>query len=196
MCVEQDSSTGTLHSYKNIEAELSYGDMFIADKPSEPETEKTADDRDEAISMVDVPIVEASTTVTTSTAAAPTPSPPVSAHSPSITTKATTTTTLPISAPEQEAILKFQSGIFNQLDVLSKTTKGLIENSKEMEETLAKHNNSLHSLDSLNLPQTISSIKSRLYKLERQLMNKLRKLSNKLLKPLSVLDSMIYRPKI
>ena len=101
--------------------------MFLVDNPSKPESDKSADDRDEAIYMVDVPIIEAPSTATTSTVAAPSTLPIMPAPNPSTSTQTPTITTQPTPSSVQEATLKDQSDILKQLDVISTTTTGLVK---------------------------------------------------------------------
>lgn len=68
LVVEPDSSTGTLASFKNI---ATYGDQFLVDKPNESEVEKSSDEREEVVSMVDVTIIQDTSPIPT--LAAPTP---------------------------------------------------------------------------------------------------------------------------
>lgn len=64
LTIEPDSSGGTLASFKNLET---FGDQFMVDKPTETELDKSGDEHGEAISMVDVSVRQAISTIPTST---------------------------------------------------------------------------------------------------------------------------------
>ncbi|GKE32412.1 hypothetical protein Tco_1451734, partial [Tanacetum coccineum] len=100
------SSTGTLSSIKNLDDEFTIGDQFINDKATEYEPEKL-NVESEVVSMVTVPIYQASSSVPPLYTLVIDLSPPKlvssSTQAPILTaTTATTTTTLPLPPPPQQ----------------------------------------------------------------------------------------------
>ncbi|GKA14454.1 hypothetical protein Tco_0694100 [Tanacetum coccineum] len=100
------SSSGTLSSMKNLDDEFTIGDQFINDKATEYEPEKL-NVESEVVSMVTVPIYQASSSVPPLYTLVIDLSPPKlvssSTQAPILTaTTTTTTTTLPLPPPPQQ----------------------------------------------------------------------------------------------
>lgn len=60
LAMEPDSPTGTLASLKNLDT---FGDQFLVDNSEDTEGGKSGDEREEVVSMVDVPILQDTSTI-------------------------------------------------------------------------------------------------------------------------------------
>nr|GEW53635.1 hypothetical protein [Tanacetum cinerariifolium] len=155
---ESASSTGTLSSLQHLMKDLSFGDLFFNNKPSEADNEKTTAET-KAESMVSV-------TIQKDTSSIPPMTTPVidltlrpespNVHQPlKATTTETTTTTIhpPPSQPQQSTI---DSMLMKRIDELEHIVAYLIQDNKHLEERLDSHGACLYTLENLDIPQQVS----------------------------------------
>ncbi|GJV18939.1 retrovirus-related pol polyprotein from transposon TNT 1-94 [Tanacetum coccineum] len=151
---EPASSTGTLSSLQHLAKDLSFGDQFFNDKPSEADNEKTTADT-EAESMVSI-------TIHQDTSAIPLMSSPVidlttkpdspEVHRPPPPTITTTTFPLP-PQPQQSTI---ESIMIKRIGELEQIMANLIQDNKHLEERLDSHGSCLYLLENLDIPYQVS----------------------------------------
>nr|GFB25354.1 hypothetical protein [Tanacetum cinerariifolium] len=125
---EPASSSGTLYSLQHLSKDISFGDLFFSDRPSD--ANKNAET--EVESMVNVPIQQAIATTT------------------DITTTTTTTTLPPPQAPQQS---NTEAMMIQRIGELEHIMANLIQVNKDMEERLDKHGPRLYTLEQLDIPQ-------------------------------------------
>nr|GFB34308.1 hypothetical protein [Tanacetum cinerariifolium] len=132
---EPASSTRTLSSLQHLAKDLSFGDLFFNDKPSEANNEKTTAET-KAESMV--------------------PNSP-NVHRPlqATVTETTTTTTIhpPPPQPQQSTT---DSMLIKHIDELKHIMANLIQDNKHLEERLDSHGARLYILENLDIPQQVS----------------------------------------
>nr|GEY18614.1 hypothetical protein [Tanacetum cinerariifolium] len=126
---EPASSSGTVSSLQHLSRDISFGDQFFGDKPSD--ADKNAET--EVESMVNVhQQFKATTTNTTTT---------------------TTTTTLPPPQAQQQSIA--EAMMVKRIGELEHIMANLIQVNKDMEERLDKHGARLYMLEQLDIPQQL-----------------------------------------
>nr|GEZ23691.1 hypothetical protein [Tanacetum cinerariifolium] len=160
---EPASSLGTLSSLQHLTKDLSFGDLFFSDKPSEANNDNATAET-EAESMVSVTIQQDTSSIPPMTTSIidltsrPEPeSPKVHQQFKATTTETTTTTTttkLPPSAAQQQSTA--EAMMMTRISKLEHIMANLIQLNKEMEEKLDKHRPRLYTLEQLDIPQQVS----------------------------------------
>nr|GEX99927.1 hypothetical protein [Tanacetum cinerariifolium] len=156
---EPTSSTGTLSSLQHLAKDLSFGDLFFNDKPSEADNKKTTAEI-EVESMVSV-------TIQQDTSAIPPMTTPVinltsrpespNVHQPLQATETetikTTTTTIIHPPPPQPQQSTTDSMLMKRIGELKHIMANLIQDNKYLEERLDSHGARLYTLENLDIPQ-------------------------------------------
>nr|GEW47643.1 copia protein [Tanacetum cinerariifolium] len=156
------SSSGTLSSLQHLSKDISFGDLFFSDKPSEADNDK-ATTKTEVESMVYVTIQQDMSSIPpmtspivdlTSRAVSPKVHQQFKATTTETTTTKTTTTTLPPPpAPQQSTT---EAMMMKRIGELKHIMANLIQVNKEMKERLDKHRARLYTLEQLDIPQQVS----------------------------------------
>nr|GFA88342.1 hypothetical protein [Tanacetum cinerariifolium] len=156
---ELASSTGTLSSLQHLAKDLSFGDLFFNDKPSEVDNEKATAET-EAESMVFVTIQQDTSAIPpmttpvidlTSRPDSPNVHRPLQATTTKTTTTTTTTTTHPLPPQPQQSTT--DSMLIKRIDELEHIIVNLIQDNKHLEERLDSHGVRLYTLENLDIPQ-------------------------------------------
>nr|GEV17397.1 reverse transcriptase domain-containing protein [Tanacetum cinerariifolium] len=157
---ELPSSIGTLSSLQHLTKDLSFGDLFFNDKPSEADNEKTTAET-EAESMVSVTIQQDTYSIPpmttpvidlTSRPESPNVHQPLKATSTETTTPITTIHPPP-SQPQQSTT---DSMLMKRIGELEHIMANLIQDNKHLEERLDSHGARLYTLENLDIPQQMS----------------------------------------
>nr|GFB04264.1 hypothetical protein [Tanacetum cinerariifolium] len=148
----------TLSSLQHLAKDLSFGDLFFNDKPSEVDNEKTTAET-EAESMVFVTIQQDTSAIPpmttpvidlTSRPDSPNVHRPLQATA-TKTTTTTTTTTHPLPPQPQQSTT--DSMLIKRIDELEHIMVNLIQDNKHLEERLDSHGVRLYTLENLDIPQ-------------------------------------------
>nr|GEW65104.1 integrase, catalytic region, zinc finger, CCHC-type, peptidase aspartic, catalytic [Tanacetum cinerariifolium] len=154
---EPTSSTRTLYSLQHLAKDLSFGDLFFNDKPSEADNEKTTAET-EAESMVSV-------TIQQDTSSIPPMTTPIidltsrhdssNVHRPlqATATKTITTTTKTHPPPPQPQQSTTDSMLMKRIGELEQIMANLIQDNKHLEERLDSHGARLYTMENLYIPQ-------------------------------------------
>nr|GEY35761.1 monodehydroascorbate reductase [Tanacetum cinerariifolium] len=153
---EPTSSSGTLSSLQHLSKDISFGDLFFSDKPSD--TDKNA--KTEVKSMVNVPIQQALSSISLMTSSiidltSRPESPKVHQQFKATTTETTTTTTTLLSPQAQQQSIA-EVMMMKRIGELEHIMANLIQVNKDMEERLEKHGACLYTLERLDIPQQVS----------------------------------------
>nr|GEY08286.1 monodehydroascorbate reductase [Tanacetum cinerariifolium] len=155
---EHASSSGTLSSLQYMSKDISFGDQFFSDRPSD--ADKNAETKVE--SMVNVPIQQAMSSISlmtspiidlTSRLESPKEHQQFKATTTDTTTTTTTTTLPPPQAPQQS---NAEAMMIQRVGELEHIMANLIQVNKDMEERLDKHGARLYTLEQLYIPQQVS----------------------------------------
>ncbi|GKA32783.1 hypothetical protein Tco_0719150 [Tanacetum coccineum] len=156
--ISQDplSSTGTLSSMKNLEDAYAIGDQFINDKYTKDEPGKLNVEA-EVVSMVTVPIYQASSSAPPLFTPVIDLSPPKPASSTTqapifTTTTMTTTTTLPPPLQQQSTT---ESELAEHVTALEKKFSDLEQNNKNLDNTTQNLGSRVYTLELRDLPYKI-----------------------------------------
>nr|GEV53559.1 histone deacetylase 14 [Tanacetum cinerariifolium] len=125
---EPASSTGTLSSLQHLTKDLSFGDLFFNNKPSEADNEKTTAETEAEL----MPLQATATETTT-----------------------TTTIHLPPPQPQQSTT---DSMLMKHIGELEHIMANLIQDYKHLEERLDSHGAPLYTLKNLDIPQQVSKV--------------------------------------
>nr|GEV18790.1 hypothetical protein [Tanacetum cinerariifolium] len=156
---EPASSTGTLSSLQHLTKDLSFGDLFFNDKPSEADNEKRTEET-EVESMVSVIIQQDTSSIPsmttpvidlTSRPESPNVLQPLKATATKITT---TTIHQPPSQPQQSTT---DSMLMKRIGELEHIMTSLIQDNKHLEERLDNHGACLYILENLDILQQVSN---------------------------------------
>nr|GEY36151.1 reverse transcriptase domain-containing protein [Tanacetum cinerariifolium] len=132
---EPASLSGTLSSLQHLSKDISFGDLFFSDKPSEGDNDKAT-----AETKVKSMVPE---------------SPKVRHHfKATVTETTTTTTTLPPPPYQQQSIV--EAMIMKRIGKLEQIMANLIQENKGLEERLDKHGARLYTLEQLDIPHQVS----------------------------------------
>nr|GEU76696.1 putative pol protein [Tanacetum cinerariifolium] len=134
---EPASSTGTLSSLQHLEKDLSFGDLFFNDKPSEADNEK----------------ITAETEVESMVPESPNVHRPLQATATKTTTTTTTTTIHP--PPPQPQQSTTYSMLMKSIGELEHIMTNLIQDNKHLEEMLDSYGARLYTLENLDIPQDL-----------------------------------------
>nr|GFD22235.1 hypothetical protein [Tanacetum cinerariifolium] len=144
------SSSGTLSSLQHLSKDISFGDLFFSDKPLEADNDKATAET-EVESMVSVTIQQDMSSIP------PMTSPIIDLtsrpESPKVHQKfkaTTTTTTLPPPPAQQQSTA--EAMMIKRIGELERIMANLIQENKEMEERLDKHEARLYTLEQLDIP--------------------------------------------
>nr|GEW11452.1 retrovirus-related Pol polyprotein from transposon TNT 1-94 [Tanacetum cinerariifolium] len=158
---EHASSSGTLSSLQHLTKDLSFGDLFFSDKPSEADNDKATAET-EAESMVSVTIQQD----TSSIPPMKTPiidltsrpeSPKVHQLLKETTTKTTTTTTTTIPLPpSQQQQSTIDAMMMKRIGELEHIMANLIQENKRLEQRLDSRGARLYTLEQLDIPHQVS----------------------------------------
>nr|GFA15738.1 hypothetical protein [Tanacetum cinerariifolium] len=155
---EPASSSGILSSLQHLSKDISFGDLFFSDRPSD--ADKNAET--EVESMVNVPIQQAMSSISlmtspvidlTSRPESPMVHQQFKATTTDTTTTTTTTTTLPPQAQQQSTT---EAIMVKRISELEHIMANLIQVNKDMKERLDKHGARLYRLEQLDIPQQVS----------------------------------------
>ncbi|GJS25815.1 retrovirus-related pol polyprotein from transposon TNT 1-94 [Tanacetum coccineum] len=150
------SSTGTLSSMKNLEDAYTIGDQFINDKSTEDEPGKLNVEA-EVVSMVTVPIYQASSSVPPLSTPVIDLSPPKPASSttqaPIFTATTTTTTTTLPPPPQQQSTT--ESELAERVTALEKKFSDLEQKNKNLDNTTRNLGSRVFTLELRDLPHKI-----------------------------------------
>nr|GEZ06980.1 hypothetical protein [Tanacetum cinerariifolium] len=157
---EPASSSGTLSSLQHLSKDISFGDQFFSDKPSD--ADKNAETEVEL--MVNVPIQQAMSSISLMTSpiidlTLRPESPKVHQQFKATTTDTTTitttiTTTLPPPQAQQQSTA--EAMMVKRIGELEHIMANLIQVNKDIEERLNKHRACLFTLEQLDIPQQMS----------------------------------------
>nr|GFB15990.1 hypothetical protein [Tanacetum cinerariifolium] len=154
---EPASSSGTLSSLQHLSKDISFGDLFFSDRPSD--ADKNAET--EVESMVNVTIKQAMSSISlmTSPIIYLTSRPEslkehqqIKATTTDTTT--TTTTTLPPPPAQQQSIT--EAMMVKRIGEFEHIMANLIQVNKEIEERLDSHGSRLYTLEQLDIPQQVN----------------------------------------
>nr|GEX28518.1 hypothetical protein [Tanacetum cinerariifolium] len=152
------SSTCTLSSLQHLAKDLSFGDLFFDDKPSEANNEKiNAETEDESMVFVtiqqDTSSIPPMTTPIVDLTSRPGSS---NVHRPlQATTTETTTTTTTHPPPPQPQQSTTDSMLMKRIGELEHIMANLIQDNKHLEERLDSHGARLYTLKNLDIPQDL-----------------------------------------
>ncbi|GJY16921.1 hypothetical protein Tco_0387343 [Tanacetum coccineum] len=151
------SSTGTLSSMKNLEDAYVIGDQFINDKSIDDESGKLNVEA-EVVSMVTVPIYQASSSVPPLSTPVIDLSPPKPASSTTQTPifiATTTTTTTPLPPPPQQQSTT-ESELAERVAALEKKLSDLEQTNKNLDNTTRNLRSRVYTLELRDLPHKIN----------------------------------------
>nr|GFB55180.1 hypothetical protein [Tanacetum cinerariifolium] len=152
---EPVSSSGTLSSLQHLSRDISSGDQFFSDKPSD--ADKNAETKVE--SMVNVSIQQAMSSISLMTSpiidlSSRPESPKVHQQFKATTTDiTTTTTTTTLPPPQAQQQSTAEAMMVKRIGKLEHIMANLIHVNKDMEERLDKHGARLYTLEQLDIPQ-------------------------------------------
>nr|GEW86797.1 hypothetical protein [Tanacetum cinerariifolium] len=151
------SSSGTLSSLQHLSRDISFGDQFFSDKPTD--ADKNAET--EVESMVNVPIQQALSLISLMTSSiidliSRPESPKVHQQFKATTTDTTTTTTTKLPPPQAQQQSTAEAMMMKRIGELEHIMANLIQVNKEIEERLDKHGARLYTLEQLDIPQQVS----------------------------------------
>nr|GEX08879.1 E-beta-farnesene synthase [Tanacetum cinerariifolium] len=156
---EPASLIGTLSSLRHLAKDLSFGDLFFNDKPSEADNEKTTTET-EAKSIVYVTIQQDTCSITpmktpiidlTSRHDSPNVHRPLQARA----TETTTTTTITHPPPPQPQQSTTNSMLIKHISELEQIMANLIQDNNHLEERLDSQGARLYTLENLDIPQQV-----------------------------------------
>nr|GEV13301.1 retrovirus-related Pol polyprotein from transposon TNT 1-94 [Tanacetum cinerariifolium] len=156
---EPASSIGTLSYLQHLTKELSFGNLFFNDKPSEADNEKTTTET-KVESMVSVAIQQDTSAIPPKITpivdlTSRTNSPNVHRPLQETATKRTTTTIIhpPPPQPQQSTT---DSMLMKRIDKIKHIMANLIQDNKHLEERLDSHGARLYTLENLDIPQQVN----------------------------------------
>nr|GEU44372.1 monodehydroascorbate reductase [Tanacetum cinerariifolium] len=163
---EPASSLGTLSSLQHLSIDISFGDLFFSDKPSEANNDK-ANTKTKVESMVYVMIQQDMSSIPPMTSliidlTSRPESLKVHQQFKVTTTKTTTTkttTTLPPPSYQRQSTTKAM--MMKRIDELKHSMAHLILENKGLEEILDKHGVHLYTLEQLDIPHKVSKAVSK-----------------------------------
>ncbi|GJY66177.1 hypothetical protein Tco_0468415 [Tanacetum coccineum] len=153
------SSTRTLSLMKNLEDAYAIGDQFINDKSTDDEPSKLNVEA-EVVSMVNVPIYQASSSVPQLSMLVIDLSPPKPASSTTQTpifTATTTTTTTPLPPPPQQQSTT-KSELAERVAALKKKLSDLEQTNKNLDNTTRNLGSRVYTLELRDLPHKINEV--------------------------------------
>nr|GEX19542.1 hypothetical protein [Tanacetum cinerariifolium] len=158
---EPASSLGTLSSLQHLSKDISFGDLFFSNKPSDADKNVET----EVESMVNVPIQQDLSLISLMTSSiidltSRPESSKVHQQFKATTTDTTittpTTTTLPPPQAQQQSTA--EAMMMKRISELEHIMANLIQVNKDMEDRLDKHGARLYTLEQLDIPQHMSKV--------------------------------------
>nr|GEX38698.1 hypothetical protein [Tanacetum cinerariifolium] len=155
---EPASSSGTLSSLQHLSKDISFGDLFFSDKPSEADNDKVTTET-EVESMVSVTIQQDMSSIPPMTSpiidlTSIPESPKVHQQFNATATETTTTTTLPPPPAQQQSTAEAMT--MKRIGELEHIMSNLIQKNKGFEERLDSHVACLYTLEQLDIPHQVS----------------------------------------
>nr|GEX51453.1 hypothetical protein [Tanacetum cinerariifolium] len=135
---EPASLSGTLSSLQHLSKDISFGDLFFCDKPSEADNDKATAETEVESMVPESPKVHQQLKATATE-----------------TTTTTTTTTLP-SPPYQQQQSTTEAMMMKCIDELEHIMANLIQENKGLEQRLDSQGARLYVLEQLNIPHQVS----------------------------------------
>nr|GEV32276.1 hypothetical protein [Tanacetum cinerariifolium] len=157
---EPASSLGTLSSLQHLTKDLSFGDLFFSDKPSEADNDK-ATTKTKAESMVSITIQQDTSSIPSMT----TPiidltsrpeSPKVHQLLKATAIETTTTTTTILPPPSQQQQSTTNAMMMKRIDELEHIMANLNQENKRLEQRLDSHRARLYTLEQLDIPHQMN----------------------------------------
>nr|GEY56812.1 hypothetical protein [Tanacetum cinerariifolium] len=152
---EPASSSGTLSSLQHLSKDISFGDLFFSDKPSEADND-TAET--EVESMVSITIQQDMSSIPPMTSPiidlTSRPEYPKVHQKFKATTTKTTTTTLPLPPSQQQSTT--EAMMMKGIGKLEHVMANLIQENKGLKERLDKHGARLYTLEQLDIPHQVN----------------------------------------
>nr|GEW47906.1 uncharacterized mitochondrial protein AtMg00810-like [Tanacetum cinerariifolium] len=153
---EPTSSSGTLSSLQHLSKDLSFGDLFFSDKPSEVDNDKaTAETEVESVvsitiqqDMSSIPPLTSSIIDLTSRPE----SPKVHQQLKATATKTTITTTTLLPPPYQQQQSTVEAMMMKRISKLEHIMANLIQKNKGLQQRLDSHGARLYTLEQLDIP--------------------------------------------
>nr|GEU34645.1 hypothetical protein [Tanacetum cinerariifolium] len=157
---EPASSSGTLSSLQHLSKDISFGDVFFSDKPSESDNDKTNAET-EVESMVSVMIQQDMSSISLMTSPiidlTSRPESPKVHQQLKVTTTDTTTTTTATTLPpppyQQQSTA--EAMMMKRIGELEHIMANLIQENKGLEERLDSHGAHLYTLEQLDIPHQL-----------------------------------------
>lgn len=144
-CYWNLNSKGTLHSYKQLDADVPFGELFADERPNHPEADKTGDEK-EIESMVTVTIEQDTSAIPS--LAIPTPTVATTTAIPTTAATTTTTTTTTTRAPTPPVTLECLVSRVVSLET-HRTDAELVH--QDINKKLEEHKNVLRDIQKLEL---------------------------------------------
>nr|GEU81977.1 hypothetical protein [Tanacetum cinerariifolium] len=158
---EPASSSGTLSSLQHLTKDLSFGDLFFSDKPSEADNDKATTET-KAESMVSVMIQQEMYSIPPMTKliidlTLRPKSPKVHQILKAIATETTTTTTTTtiLPPPSQQQQSTADAMMMKRIGELKHIMENLIQEKKRLEQRLDSHGARLYTLEQLDIPHRL-----------------------------------------
>nr|GEX28160.1 retrovirus-related Pol polyprotein from transposon TNT 1-94 [Tanacetum cinerariifolium] len=157
---EPASSSGTLSSLQHLSKDISFGDLFFSDKPSDADNDK-ANAETEVESMMSVIIQQDMSSIPPMTSpiidlTLRPESPKVHQQFKATTTETTTTTTTTLPPPPYQQQSTPKAMMMKCIGELEHIMANLIQENKGLEERLDKHRARLYTLKQLDIPHQVS----------------------------------------
>nr|GEV74970.1 E-beta-farnesene synthase [Tanacetum cinerariifolium] len=157
---EPASSSGTLSSLQHLSKDLSFGDLFFRDKPSEADNDKATAET-EVESMVTVTIQQDMSSILPITSpiidlTSRPESPKVHQQLKATATKTTKTTTTSLPPPYQQQQSTTDAMMMKRIGDLEHIMANLIQKNKKLEQRLENHGVRLYTLEQLDIPRQVS----------------------------------------
>nr|GEV43294.1 hypothetical protein [Tanacetum cinerariifolium] len=164
---EPASSSGTLSSLQHLSKDISFGDLFSSDKPSDADNDK-ANAETEVESLVSVTIQQDMSSIPSMTSpiidlTSKPKSPKVHQQFKATATETTTTTTtLPPPLAQQQSTT--EAMMMKRIGELEHIMANLIQENKGLVERLDNHGAHLYTLEQLDIPHQVSKAETESYK--------------------------------
>nr|GEV32741.1 hypothetical protein [Tanacetum cinerariifolium] len=159
---ELASSSGTLSSLQHLTKDLSFGDLFFSDKPSQADNDKATAET-EAESMVSVTIQQdmssippMKTPIIDLTLRLESPKVHQLLKATATETTTTTTTTIILPPPSQQQQSTTDAMMMKRIGELEHIMANLIQENKRLEQRLDNHGAHMYILEQLDIPHQVS----------------------------------------
>nr|GEU56236.1 monodehydroascorbate reductase [Tanacetum cinerariifolium] len=157
---EPASSSGTLSSLQHLSKDISFGDLFFSNKPSEADNNKAnAETKVESMVSItiqqDMSLIPPMVSLIINLTLRP-ESPKVHQQFKATATETTTTTTTTLPPPPDQQQSAAKAIIKKRIGELEHIMSNLIEKNKGLEERLDRHGARLYTLKQLDIPHQVS----------------------------------------